>query len=81
MALISNSDRQLLAEMLIHHVQEQEIPILYVTATPTMGTVDFYRSLGFRPTDQPLPELLELEPDDIHMRMEFPPAQRRPTSS
>jgi ribosomal protein S18 acetylase RimI-like enzyme len=60
-----------LAEMLIDYVREQEIPSLYVTATPTKGTVDFYRNLGFRPTDMPLPELLEMEPDDIHMRMEF----------
>lgn len=63
-----------LAGMLIGYVQEQEIPNLYVTATPTRGTVDFYRSLGFRPTDKPLPDLLEMEPDDIHMRMEFPSA-------
>jgi len=60
-----------LAEMVIDHVREQKIPGLYVTATPTRGTVDFYRSLGFRPTDKPLPKLLEMEPDDIHMRMEF----------
>jgi ribosomal protein S18 acetylase RimI-like enzyme len=63
-----------LAEMLMDHVREREIPVLYVAATPTRGTVDFYQSLGFRPTDKPLPELLEMEPDDIHMRMEFPSA-------
>lgn len=61
-----------LAEMLIDHVRGQGISYLYVTATPTKGTVDFYRTLGFRPTDNPLSELLDMEPDDIHMRMEFP---------
>lgn len=61
-----------LAGLLIDHAREQHVPTLYVTATPTRSTVDFYRSLGFRATDDPLPELLELEPDDVHMRMEIP---------
>ncbi|MEJ2212287.1 MAG: GNAT family N-acetyltransferase [Anaerolineae bacterium] len=39
---------------------------LYVSATPTAGTVEFYRSLGFHPVDEPHPELFALEPDDIH---------------
>lgn len=58
-----------LAELLIAHAREQGVATLYLTATPTRGTVDFYRSLGFHPTDAPLPELLMMEPDDIHMRM------------
>jgi GNAT superfamily N-acetyltransferase len=40
---------------------------MYVTATPTESAVGFYRSQGFVPTAKPLPELFELEPDDIHM--------------
>jgi len=40
---------------------------LYVSATPTVRTVEFYRSLGFAPTDAPHPELFALEPEDIHM--------------
>jgi ribosomal protein S18 acetylase RimI-like enzyme len=64
-----------LAKLLIDYVREQETSVLYVTATPTRSTVDFYRSLGFRPTDEPLPELLEMEPDDVHMRMEFSAAK------
>jgi len=60
-----------LAEMLIAYARKHEISVLYVTATPTRSTVDFYRGLGFHPTDEPLPELLEMEPDDIHMRMVF----------
>jgi GNAT superfamily N-acetyltransferase len=40
---------------------------LYVSATPSVPTVDFYRSLGFRPADEPDEALFALEPDDIHM--------------
>jgi GNAT superfamily N-acetyltransferase len=40
---------------------------LVVTATPSESTVRFYLARGFRPMARPLPELLELEPDDIHM--------------
>jgi GNAT superfamily N-acetyltransferase len=42
---------------------------LYVSATPSESAVGCYRSRGFRPTDEPLPELLELEPDDVHMTL------------
>jgi GNAT superfamily N-acetyltransferase len=38
-----------------------------VSATPSENTVQFYRRRGYEPTAEPLPELLELEPDDIHM--------------
>jgi ribosomal protein S18 acetylase RimI-like enzyme len=40
---------------------------LYVSATPSAPTVDFYRAHGFEVTPDPYPELLELEPEDIHM--------------
>lgn len=40
---------------------------IVVTATPTGNTVRFYLGRGYRPMAQPLPELLELEPEDIHM--------------
>lgn len=39
---------------------------LYVSATPSENTVDFYRRRGCRVTHDPDPELLALEPDDIH---------------
>jgi hypothetical protein len=39
---------------------------LYVSSVPTDSAVGFYLSRGFRPTE-PLPELLALEPRDIHM--------------
>ncbi len=44
---------------------------LYVSATPSGSAVGFYRSHGFEPTDEPNPELLALEPDDIHMILEL----------
>jgi GNAT superfamily N-acetyltransferase len=40
---------------------------IVVTATPSENTVRFYLGRGYRPMAQPLPELLELEPEDIHM--------------
>jgi len=44
---------------------------LYVSATPSVPTVEFYRSRGFEPTDEPNEELFALEPDDIHMLREL----------
>lgn len=40
---------------------------IVVSATPSQNTVRFYRGRGFAPTATPLPELLELEPEDVHM--------------
>lgn len=40
---------------------------LYVSATRSGPTVDFYRSHGFEPTDEPNQTLFALEPLDIHM--------------
>lgn len=41
---------------------------LVVSATPSENTVRFYAGRGFRPTAEPLAELFELEPEDVHMR-------------
>jgi GNAT superfamily N-acetyltransferase len=40
---------------------------MVVSATPSRNTVDFYVARGFAPTASPLPELVELEPDDVHL--------------
>ena len=40
---------------------------LYVSATPSGATVEFYRSHGFEPTREPNESLFALEPRDIHM--------------
>jgi GNAT superfamily N-acetyltransferase len=41
---------------------------MVVSATPSENTVRFYVGQGFEPVAEPLAELLELEPDDVHMR-------------
>lgn len=40
---------------------------MVVTATPSQNTVRFYLGRGFKPMAEPLAELFELEPDDVHM--------------
>jgi GNAT superfamily N-acetyltransferase len=40
---------------------------MVVSATPSLNTVRFYEGRGFRPLPDPLPELYELEPEDVHM--------------
>ena len=41
---------------------------MVVSATPSANTVRFYQGRGFEPMAQPLPELFEREPEDVHMR-------------
>lgn len=41
---------------------------MVVSATPSGNTVRFYLGRGFVPTAEPLAELVELEPEDVHMR-------------
>ena len=40
---------------------------MVVSATPSLNTVQFYLHRGFEPTAEPLAELYELEPDDVHL--------------
>ena len=40
---------------------------LYVSATPTENTVDFYLNRGCILAPEPDPKLLAAEPDDIHL--------------
>ena len=40
---------------------------LYVSAIPSGSAVGFYSSQGFQITTDPIPDLFELEPQDIHM--------------
>ena len=49
---------------------------LYVSATPSENTIDFYRRCGCRVTPDPDPELLALEPDDIHFECRSSPGSR-----
>ena len=41
---------------------------MVVSATPSEKTVRFYLGRGFQPMAEPLAELFELEPEDVHMR-------------
>jgi len=40
---------------------------MIVSATPSGNTVRFYLGRGFQPMAEPLTELFELEPEDVHM--------------
>ena len=40
---------------------------MVVSAVPSVNTVQFYMRRGFAPTAEPLPELYELEPEDVHL--------------
>ena len=40
---------------------------LYISATPSQRTVEFYLNQGCRVVSVPVPHLLALEPNDIHM--------------
>lgn len=44
---------------------------LYVSATPSVSTVGFYRNRGFHLAEEVNKELFALEPEDIHMIMEL----------
>jgi GNAT superfamily N-acetyltransferase len=55
-------------EQIAHDAGDTEI---VVTATPSEHTVRFYLGRGYRPMSLPLPELFELEPEDIHMAKEI----------
>jgi N-acetylglutamate synthase-like GNAT family acetyltransferase len=44
---------------------------LYISATPSENTVNFYLNRGCRVTNEVDKKLLELEPDDIHMELEI----------
>lgn len=65
-----------LAGELIDHARREGSKRLYVSAGQTRPTVDFYRGLGFGPTDEPVPELHEMEPNDVHMVMDLAASDR-----
>lgn len=44
---------------------------LYISATPSEHTIDFYLRLGCRVAVEPDPELFELEPEDIHLEYDL----------
>jgi GNAT superfamily N-acetyltransferase len=56
-----------LSEELDRIAREHGDTTMVVSATPSLNTVRFYRRQGFEPMAEPLPELYELEPEDVHM--------------
>ncbi len=44
---------------------------LYISATPSQHTIDFYLGLGCFVAPQPDPDLLALEPEDIHLEYDL----------
>lgn len=44
---------------------------LYISSTPTKGTVDFYLKNGAVPAKEIDQELFEMEPEDIHLEIEL----------
>lgn len=51
----------------VSFARESGANALYVSATPTENTVDFYLNRGCILASAPDPRLLALEPDDIHL--------------
>ncbi len=49
---------------------------LYISATPSEHTIGFYLRLGCTVTSEPDAELLELEPEDIHLEYVLTPDGR-----
>ena len=56
-----------LFEMAKVEANQREAKRLYISATPSEHTIDFYLRLGCTVTRQPDPELFALEPEDIHL--------------
>jgi hypothetical protein len=46
---------------------------MVVSATPSANAVRFYLGRGYEPTAEPLAELYELEPEDVHMQKQLEP--------
>jgi len=44
---------------------------LYISATPSEHTINFYLRLGCKVASEPDPELFELEPEDIHLEYDL----------
>jgi hypothetical protein len=54
--------------------RERGAKSLYISATPSENTVNFYLRLGCKVAEQPERDLFELEPEDIHLGCEIEPA-------
>lgn len=64
-----------ITQQLLDHASALGSKRVYVSAIPSESAVGFYKSYGFDLIEDPLPELYELEPDDIHMVLELDTAE------
>ena len=60
-----------ITHQLLEHAHALGSERVYVSAVPSESAVGFYKSFGFNLIGEPLPELYQLEPDDIHMILEL----------
>ncbi len=58
-----------LIQKVVDDVQDLGYKKLYISATPTINTVDFYLSKGAVITKDPDPQILAEEADDIHLEL------------
>ncbi len=61
-----------LFEKAVAKARELNAKRLYISATPSENTINFYLRLGCRVTQELNPELFELEPEDIHLEYHIP---------
>jgi GNAT superfamily N-acetyltransferase len=61
-----------LVELVARQARSLGATRLYVSATPTRASVDFYRRLGAELLERPDPELFSREPEDIHLCLRLP---------
>ncbi|MCH7353741.1 GNAT family N-acetyltransferase [Acinetobacter sp. NIPH 1958] len=60
----------LLMQSATHSAHKLGAKHLYISATPSKKTVDFYMKHGAKLLDHPDPQLWQLEPEDIHLLCE-----------
>jgi predicted N-acetyltransferase YhbS len=58
---------KILFEQAVKEARELGARKLYISATPSENTINFYLHLGCQVTREVDPELFELEPEDIHL--------------
>lgn len=63
---------RMLFEKAAQKAEELQARRLYISATPSENTIHFYLGLGCAVTQEPDPELFELEPEDIHLEYTLP---------
>jgi predicted N-acetyltransferase YhbS len=65
---------RVLFEQAVERARELSARQLYISATPSENTVDFYLHVGCVVAEEVDEALFELEPEDIHMVYRIPPA-------